>query len=52
MCALNGKVLKTASAELLTHVKFSLMFELVFSSALVNLERPKWQRTLDLHTKY
>jgi len=52
MCALNGNVLKAASAELLTHVKFSLVFELVFNSALVNLKRSQWQRTLDLYTKY
>jgi len=46
VCALNGNVLNAASAELLPYVKFSLLFELVFSSALVNLKRSQWQRTL------
>ena len=40
MGALNGNVLRAASAELITHVKFSLVFELACSSVLVNLRGP------------
>jgi hypothetical protein len=36
----------------IAYSKFSLVFELVFISDLVNLKRSQWQRTLDLYTKY